>query len=260
MLTDREINEFIAKTLAFIVAAQVETKPAYDAGLPLDAKKFGDIPSLAKITPLCTQHGVPGISPESPRSELRRCNAAIVGRKLDGDASVQVAAPLPFEVVADADRRKSLAKRFGAKNIVFKNLRVRAVNSGSRAVADLLVRFYEGPGTSADSYTDLHHDQTIAMLNEGAAQVIETIGKDPAYPVAFWMPGLALNGTRALAFSLDPERRFPERDKEDNQAGFFYYKLIQPYRPVRQGARPRPPPRFGTLARMPCACPRPVSS
>src|SRR4029079_6113493 len=98
--TDREINEFIARTLAFIATAQAETKATYDLVLAKDVKKIGDIPSLAKIAPLCAQHGVP-IDAESERRVLRACNAAIVERKLNGDPTVQVSPPLPFELVTN---------------------------------------------------------------------------------------------------------------------------------------------------------------
>ena len=186
-----------------------------------EATGLADAALLAKIVDLCGQHGVPGINPQSERRELRTCNAAIVERKVNGDPSVQVGPPLPVEVVTNSDRRKALGKRFGAKGIVFRNLRVRAVNAGSLAVADALVRLYEGNGLTRDSYTTLNRDHTIARLAEGSSHVIEVIDATPAYPLAFWMPGLTPNGARAVAFFLDPERRFPERDKAGRFCGLL---------------------------------------
>ena len=111
----------------------------------------------------------PGIGLQSERQLLRRCNRAIVDRKVNGDPTVQVGPPLPIEVITDSNRRKALGKRFGAKGVVFRNLRVRAVNAGALPVRGALVRFYEGDGLTGEWYTNLEHDHTIATLAEGSS-------------------------------------------------------------------------------------------
>lgn len=230
LTTDREINAFIASTLAFITAAQVETLQAYSATVALDTKTlkevgFTDAALLEKVRTLCAQHGFTDIGLETHRSVLRQCNRAIVERKVNGDPAIPVDPPLPIEVITDKDRRTALGKRFGAKGMVFRFLRVRAVNSGSTAVRDAVVRLYEGDGLTRSAYTSLKRDHTIENLAEGSSHVLDAVTDGPAYPIAFRMSGLAPNAARALSFFLDPDRRFPEQDKSDNHAAFFYYRL-----------------------------------
>ena len=227
LTTDAEMNAFIAATIEFIERAQVETRAAYDSFVANDNQKtIGGLPRLAEILQLCRQHGFTELSASSRRFELRACNLEIVHRKVNGHSSVVVGQPLPFDIVTDPDVRKALNKRYGVRGIVFRNLRVRAVNRGSNPVSGVLVKAYEGDGLATAAYTDLDVDFEVERLPGTRAQIIaEDSNGDPVYPAAFFVQSLTPNAARAISFFFDPDRRVPEADKRDNAAGFFYYRL-----------------------------------
>jgi hypothetical protein len=248
--TDDDLNRFVTDTIGFIEETQQleYVTQSYTEGLSNDSDPIGNLPSLSFIRTLCDAHGVTGVTTTTPRSRLRECNREIVSRKVNGDPAVVVGQPLPFDIVADEDRRKALAKRFGVRNMVFKNLRVRAVNRGGLAVSNVLTKVFEGDGLTVNAYRDLDVDYLIDRLPGATARVIEDMptpaGRtEPLYRAVFWVERLPPNSARAITYFIDPDRQIPEADKRDNSAGFFYYRLDRtaPVPPVGLPEQPVPP-------------------
>jgi PKD repeat protein len=225
--TDAEANRFIADAIAFIEATQAPevTKAIYDSTLANDTVAIGAIPYLTEEADICATHGVANIGTGSPRSALRNCNRQIVLRKLNGNPAIQVDFPDPVHIVPVAETRKSIDARWGARNVVQRNLRVGALNLGTRTLANLSVKMYEGDGLDQADYRILT-ETTIASFPGGTRRPLEEDADgEPLFPTAFRTVDFVPNVPRAIAFFLDPDRRVPESDKKDNQAAFFYYLL-----------------------------------
>ena len=228
--TDAEANQFVADAIRFIENVQGQTFLIYNDTLANDTDVIGDVPFLNEIAGVCQTHGVV-ISRDGPRSDLRRCNRAIVQRKTNGNPQ-------------EADP----AKRLGARNFAKKNLRVRALNQGGRTV-DVDVAMYEGDGVNRSAYTQKKR-VPLASFGGGEIRFLDEEDdpnnagrKRPMFPTTFDLTALAPGAARAIAFFIDPDGKIPEQNRGDNQAGFFYYGLdrANPAPPSGLPAEPEPP-------------------
>jgi PKD repeat protein len=228
--SDAEANRFVADAIRFIEEVQGQTFLVYNDTLANDTDLIGEIPFFNDIAGVCGAHGVL-ISREGPRSDLRRCNRAIVQRKTNGN-----------------QQEEDPAKRLGARNSVKKNFRVRALNQGGGTV-DVQVAMYEGDGLSRAAYTE---KKRVPLGRFGGGEIRYLDEEDdpgnagrkrPTFPATFDLTVLAPGAARAIAFYIDPDGDVPETNRADNQAGFFYYALnrVNPDPPSGLPAEPESP-------------------
>ena len=214
--TDALANQFIAEAIGFIdmaVAATTNTyTPAADTRLVGAAP--GGLPFLSRVSAACQTVGFT-ITLDTPRGTLRECNLALVRKKIGTQQNP------------------------GVQQEAKKNLRVRALNLGSRAQEDLEVTLFEGDGVDPDTYDE--QGSFVFDLEAGETRVLDVKSEpeDPGdpesplktkaiFPVTFDLLTLQPGVARALTFLLAPEgegRRTVEADRLDNAAGLFYYVL-----------------------------------
>ena len=245
--TDQAANEFIAKAIAFIETRVKDlTKEVYDETLANDSKPLASLvppgqefPFLTAglnggpgIVAICASAGVGGITLESTRGDLRRCNAAIVAKKVTGADNITIE---PVDVIKSTASRKALEKQMGVRRYVKKNLRVRAINRSPHTVPAAQLTMYEGDGLTLEQYA-IKREFEVAFLRGSEQRVLasepdpdSTDSDRPIFPTFFDTSALQSRATasspRAIVFFLDPDRRIPEENKKDNQAAFFYYIL-----------------------------------
>ena len=255
--TDEEANTFIADALGFIEDTQNETVEIYADTIAGDTKPIGPIPFLTAIANVCAHHGVQGIDASSPRKSLRDCNRAIVGHKLDGQPdevitpppTYDTGPPLPVEVQPNPDRRGFVLRHFGVRNTVERNLRVRVLNRGRRTLDAVTMRMYEKDDENQPKYVvpQFFKDFEVKNFKGGERRVLDVNGESnpkgaPYFPTLFSLDRFTPNVPGAIALFLDPDRRVPEYDKKDNQAGFFFYLLdrMNPQGPPNLPREPKP--------------------
>ncbi|HWQ00461.1 MAG TPA: Ig-like domain-containing protein [Vicinamibacterales bacterium] len=245
--SDQQANEFIARAIAFIEKTKAATEHVYRTTIANDTKRLADLvvpgasfpfllagpePGSDGIAAACTKAGVGGITLESTRADLRRCNEAIVKKKVEGAGDLGIR---PVDVIERTETRKALEKAIGVRRYVRKNFRVRAVNRAPHSVPSAILTMYEGDGVDTREYQPKLSTE-ILRLEGSRTRVIATEpdpdrpgDERPVFPTFFDVDALRALATpsnpRAIAFFLDPERRIPEERKKDNQAAFFYYVL-----------------------------------
>ena len=214
--TDALANQFIAEAIGFIDMAVAATTNMYTPGADtrLVGAAPGGLPFLSRISAACQTVGFT-ITLGTPRGTLRECNFALVRKKIGTQQNP------------------------GVQQEAKKNLRVRALNLGSRAQEDLEVTLFEGDGVDPDTYDE--QGSYVFDLEAGETRVLDVKSEpeDPGdpesplktkaiFPVTFDLLTLQPGVARALTFLLAPEgegRRTVEADRLDNAAGLFYYVL-----------------------------------
>ncbi|HXH06727.1 MAG TPA: PKD domain-containing protein, partial [Vicinamibacterales bacterium] len=245
--SDEQANEFIAKAIEFIEKAKAATEGVYATTIANDTKPLADLvapgapfpfllagqePGSDGIAAICAQAGVGGITLESTRADLRRCNQAVVKKKVEGTGTITID---PVVVIDRTETRKTLEKAMGVRRYVRKNLRVRAVNRAPHSVPAAILTMYEGDGLDTSEYQPKRSIEILRLGGSETRVIEEEPDPDrpgdqrPFFPTFFDIDALRTQATpsspRAIAFFLDPERSIPEERKNDNQAAFFYYVL-----------------------------------